>query len=336
MRPDPSTSLSLQSRRMLCTTVAVGLAALATPAMAQSQPRSQDAPALRYLDWNGRPEPVAMARATPATRGQVPALRPAAPVIPHAGSQSMAAVPQLRPVTPLLPGRSVDADGRPGLTPADAFFTPPVQTRTQPASVIVTPAPVRTVTPVQTPPPPPPVRQMTESAPARVQPAPQPAPQTAPVPVPQPAPTPAPPPARPAEWADDPMAPRADALIWSVGQPQSTLPQVTQPRATQPQAPQPQAAQPQASPAQPGAQAQTERSADGARYYSVHRQNGRQPDRAVLPEQVYLDALPVQMDQTPTSPSMAEPPGPPQLVRNPDGTVRRTTGESSSSAASRQ
>lgn len=311
MRPDPSTSRALQSRRLLCATVALGLTTVAMPAVAQ------DVPALRYLDWNGRPEPVAMARATPATRGQAPALRPASPVIPHAGSQSMAAVPQLRPVTPLLPGRSVDADGRPGLTPADAFFTPPTRTRTQPAQVTVAAAPVRTVAaPVETPPPPP-VRQMPDSQPTRAQ------------PVPQPAQTPAQAPARPAEWADDPRAPRADALIWSVGQPQ---PQAVQPQATQP----PRAPQPQPAPAQPRPQAQAERAPQSARYYSVHRQNGRQPDPAVLPEQVYLDALPIQMDQTPTSPNLAEPPGPPQLVRNPDGTVRRTTGESARSAASRQ
>jgi len=135
------------------------------------------------------------------------------------------------------------------------------------------------------------------------------------------------------------MAPRPDALIWSVGQPQ---PPARQPQAAQPQAAQPQPTQPPAVAAQAQtrppapAQARTEPSAGGARYYSVHRQNGRQPDRAVLPEQVYLDALPVEMDETPTSPNMAEPPGPPQLVRNPDGTVRRTTGESASSAASRQ
>ena len=325
MRPDPSTSLS-RPGRLLGAAAALGLTVVAMPAVAQ------DAPALRYLDWNGRPEPVAMARATPSARGDVPALRPAAPVIPHAGSQSMAAVPQLRPATPLLPGRSVDADGRPGLTPADAFFAPPpVQSRPQPAQVTVAPAPVRTVAaPVETPPPPPPpppVRQMPEPPPARVQPAPQPAPAPAPVAYSVPAPAPA----RPAEWADDPNAPRADALIWSVGQPQ---PQPALPQATQ----QPPASQPQAAPTQPRPQpgAQAERAPQGARYYSVHRQNGRQPDRAVLPEQVYLDALPVQMDQTPTSPNMAEPPGPPQLVRNPDGTVRRTTGEATSSAASRQ
>lgn len=305
MRPDPSTSLS-PSRRLLCATAALGLTAVAMPAVAQ------DAPTLRYLDWNGRPQPVAMARSTPATRGQVPALRPASPVIPHAGSQSMTAVPQLRPATPLLPGRSVDADGRPGLTPADAFFAPPVRTT---AAAVETPPP----------PPPPPVRQMPEAPPVRVQPAPQ----SAPVPVPVPAPAPAPAPARPAEWADDPMAPRSDALIWSVGQPQTQAPQT--------QAPQPQPAPALVQTRAPvQAQTPTEPTPQGARFYSVHRQNGRQPDRAVLPEQVYLDALPIEMDQTPTSPNMAEPPGPPQLVRNPDGTVRRTTGESPSSAASRQ
>jgi hypothetical protein len=314
MRPEPSTSLSL-SRPLLAATVALGLTAVAVPALAQ------DAPALRYLDWNGRPAPVAMARATETPRGTVPALRPVSPVIPHAGSQSMATVPQLRPATPLLPGRSVDADGRPGLTPADAFFAPsPVQSRPQPA-----PAPARTVAgPVEAPTP---VRPMPEPPPAPVQPAPQPAPAPAPVAYSAPAPAPA----RPAEWADDPNAPRSDALIWSVGQPQ---PQPALPQATQ----QPPASQPQAAPTQPRPQpgARSERAPQGARYYSVHRQNGRQPDRAVLPEQVYLDALPVQMDQTPTSPNMAAPPGPPQLVRNPDGTVRRTTGESTSSAASRQ
>ncbi|MDZ4061545.1 MAG: hypothetical protein U1C75_10245 [Brevundimonas sp.] len=319
MRPDPSTSLS-RPGRLLGAAAALGLTVVAMPAVAQ------DAPALRYLDWNGRPEPVAMARATPTVRGDVPALRPAAPVIPHAGSQSMAAVPQLRPATPFLPGRSVDANGRPGLTPADAFFAPPpAQSRPQPAQVTVAPTPVRTVAaPVETPPPPPPppVRQMPEPPPARTQPAPQPAPAPAPAAYSAPATAPA----RPAEWADDPMAPRSDALIWSVGQPQ--------PPASQPQTA-PAQAQTRA-PAPAPAQARTEPSSQGARYYSVHRQNGRQPDRAVLPEQVYLDALPVQMDQTPTSPNMAEPPGPPQQVRNPDGTVRRTTGESASSAASRQ
>ena len=312
MRPDLATSLT-PNRLLLCATATVGLAALAMPAMAQ------DAPALRYLDWNGRPEPVAMARATPNPRGGVPALRPAAPVIPHAGSQSMATVPQLRPARPLLPGRSVDANGRPGLTPADAFFgPPPVAARPQPLPVPAPapPSPARIVAaPVEAPPAPTPARPMPEQPPVRIQPAPQPAAVSAPAPAP----------ARPAEWADDPMAPRADALIWSVGQPR--------PPASRPTADAPSEAR---SPAPAPAPARAEAATGSARYYSVHRQNGRQPDRAVLPEPVYLDALPVEMDQTPTSPHMAEPPGPPQLGRNPDGTVRRSTGGSASSAASRQ
>lgn len=309
MRPDLSTSLT-PSRPLLCAAVTVGLAAVAMPALAQ------DAPALRYLDWNGRPEPVAMARATPAPRGDVPALRPAAPVIPHAGSQSMATVPQLRPARPLLPGRSVEANGRPGLTPADAFFAPPpvpALPRAIPVSAPLPAAPPRAVpAPVDAPTPPTPVRV-------------QPAPSTAPAPPAAPA--------RPAEWADDPMAPRADALIWSVGQPRPPAPQPRAEARSPAPGPMP---DPGSVPAQASAPARPEAASGSARYYSVHRQNGRQPDRAVLPEPVYLDALPVEMDQTPTSPNMAEPPGPPQLVRNPDGTVRRTTGESASSAASRQ
>ncbi len=318
MRPDSSTSLSM-SQGLLGAAAVLALTAIAMPALAQ------DAPALRYLDWNGRPEPVAMARATPSTRGEAPALRPASPVIPHAGSQSMATVPQLRPATPLLPGRSVDADGRPGLTPADAFFAPPpVQSRPLPAQAVPVaapaPEPVRAVpTPVAALPP---ARQMPEAPPTRAQPAPP--------PTPRPAPTPAPAPARPAGWADDPNAPRADALIWSVGQPQ---PQPERQAAAPRPAPAP---APAPAPTPAPSRDQTDRPAQGARYYSVHRQNGRQPDRAVLPEQVYLDALPVELDETPTSPNMAEPPGPPQLVRNPDGTVRRTTGESARSAAARQ
>ena len=120
MRRGPTTIQPNQSRRMLCATTVLVLG-LAAPTLAQAQ----DAPALRYLDWNGRPEPVAMARAIPvASRDGVPALRPASPVIPHAGSQSMADVPQLRPATRTLPGPTIRPDGRPGLTPADAFFTP--------------------------------------------------------------------------------------------------------------------------------------------------------------------------------------------------------------------
>lgn len=319
MPRDPAIFPTAHACHGLGATAALLLGVLAGPAMV----RAQDAPALRYLDWNGRPAPVAMARAeTPASRDDIPALRPASPVIPHAGTQSYASVPELRPATPSLPLRTIRADGRPGLTPADAFFAAP---QSVPVSAPPPPAPQPVRTPVvearPAVPSAPPQRQAPVPAPVE-----RPAPQPVPQPVPTPAPTPAP--ARPAEWADDPMAPRADALIWSVGQ------------SGQAPAPAPASSQPVVPVAQrqPTYEAaSTPRSApQGARYYSVHRQNGRQPDRTPMPEQVYLDALPIELEETPSSPSMARPPEPPQLVRNPDGTVRRTTGESARSAGARQ
>ena len=325
MPRDPAIFPTAHACHGLGATAALLLGVLVGPAMVQAQ----DAPALRYLDWNGRPAPVAMARAeTPAARGDIPALRPVSPVIPHAGTQSYASVPELRPATPSLPLRTIRADGRPGLTPADAFFAAP---QSVPVSAPRPPAPQPVRTPVVEARPvassAPPVRQAPVPAPVE-----RPAPQPVPRPVPTPAPTPAP--TRPPEWADDPMAPRADALIWSVGQSRQAPAPAAAP------APAPTPSQPAAPVTQPQPTYPTERTPQaapqGARYYSVHRQNGRQPDRTTMPEQVYLDALPIELEETPSSPSMARPPEPPQLVRNPDGTVRRTTGESARSAGARQ
>ncbi len=329
MPRDPAIFPTARACHGLGATAALLLGVLAGPAMVQAQ----DAPALRYLDCNGRPAPVAMARAeTPAARGDIPALRPVSPGIPHAGTQSYASVPELRPATPSLPLRTIRADGRPGLTPADAFFAAP---QSVPLSAPPPPPPASPPQPVRAPvaearpaaPSAPPPRQAPVPAPVE-RPAPQPVPQTVPAPAPTPAPT------RPPEWADDPMAPRADAPIWSVGQSRQAPAPAAAP------APAPAASQPVAPVTQPQSNYQTERAPQaapqGARYYSVHRQNGRQPDRTIMPEQVYLDALPIEMEETPVSPSMARPPEPPQLVRNPDGTVRRTTGESASSAGARQ
>ena len=105
----------------------------------------------------------------------------------------------------------------------------------------------------------------------------------APAPAPQPAETP----------AADPMAPRRDAPIFRLQRPDGSV-----------------AAAPQAG------------TASSARYYSVHRQAGHEPDAIARPATVYLDALPVQMAQTPTSADLAQPDGPPALVRNTDGSVR--------------
>lgn len=131
---------------------------------------------------------------------------------------------------------------------------------------------------------------------------------------PVPAPVPAPPPAQVAEAAPqpaalapapatapqpletaavDPMAPRRDAPIFRLQRPDGSV----------------------AAPPQSGA-------ASSARYYSVHRQAGHEPDAIARPAAVYLDALPVQLAQTPTSTDLAQPDGPPTLLRGADGKVR--------------
>ena len=117
------------------------------------------------------------------------------------------------------------------------------------------------------------------------------------------------------------MAPRRDAPIFRLQRP-APAPTVDPQPQTQPQ-PQPQsqaAAAPQAAPqpapvAAPGDQG-------GARYYSVHRQAGRQPDATPLPAPVYLDALPVELTSTPASTDLAEPPAAPNLIRNANGRLQ--------------
>ena len=108
----------------------------------------------------------------------------------------------------------------------------------------------------------------------------------------------------------DPMAPRPDAPIFRMQQdPPAT--------ATQPGSP---AAQP-ASVAE--AAAGGERPAQqGGRYYSVHRQNGRQPDGLEMPEPTYVDALAVTMPETIASQDLAEPQQGPTLIRDAQGRMR--------------
>jgi len=125
---------------------------------------------------------------------------------------------------------------------------------------------------------------------------PQPAPQQA---EPQPAPLPA------QVTVADPMAPRRDAPIYRLQRPQAGAPLDAAAVAASDQA------------------AQTPVAGDNsARYYSVHRQAGRHPDAIPAPQQTYLDALPVQMAQTPQSSDLAQPDGPPALIRNANGSLR--------------
>lgn len=75
------------------------------------------------------------------------------------------------------------------------------------------------------------------------------------------------------------MAPRRDALIFRMGQ-SASAPQA--PNDAEPTVAAPQAAAPAqaVNPGQPPRQ--------GARYYSVHRQAGLQPDPMVLPDSVFI------------------------------------------------
>jgi hypothetical protein len=293
------------------------MAAIVLVAGAPALAQTREAPTLRRLDWAGRPE----------TSGPAGLRRPA-PVIPHAGAAPTEVA--LRPARAWRPTPD-RIDGRPGLTPADAFFRPG-ETVAAPA-----PQPFRAAEPVAVSPPAPspPVPER------RPQPQPQPQPQaerrTAPVAAAtlpaeaprttarlvQPSPVavrPAPPAPQPvaqpeaAQVEADPMAPRRDAPIFRIqgARPPQGEPQV-QPAAVP---------APEAAPGQGQAQGQAQPYGQGARYYSVHRQAGRQPDRTPMPEQVWLDRMPIEMDRTPESEDLAAPPETPQMMRDAQGRMR--------------
>ena len=121
---------------------------------------------------------------------------------------------------------------------------------------------------------------------------------------------PAPPPAA------DPMAPRRDALIFRMqGGPEAT------PAAT----PQVQPQSPSLAPARTPVAAVAAAAGpaeQGARYYSVHRQNNRQPDPTPLPAATYVDAIAVDLPASLASQDLAAPPEPPTLIRNAQGRLQ--------------
>lgn len=94
----------------------------------------------------------------------------------------------------------------------------------------------------------------------------------------------------------DPYAPRADAPVLRLRQ--TATPPAQTDAATQPAR------------------------AGGARYYSIHRQAGRRPDAPTLPAPVYLDALPVQLNNLPQGADLAAPAAPPLLMRDAQGRLR--------------
>ncbi|WP_295215231.1 hypothetical protein [uncultured Brevundimonas sp.] len=284
-------------RRALAVSIvltAVNLAAGA--AVAQQAPTN--ASGLRYLSWPGKP-PVA-ARATP-TPAVIQAEAPA-PTVTAANRTLPGAIPLAR----LSPAPSTATPRSNGLTPASAWMPQRAPTPAEPAQITpVEAAPVETVPATATRVAPSPY--VPEPQPSAPQPQPEPQMQAEPAPIPQQAaqaePQPAPQQAQAA--VADPMAPRRDAPIYRLQRPQAGAPLDA------------------AAVAASGQAAQTSPAGDNtARYYSVHRQAGRHPDAIPAPQQTYLDAMPVQMAQTPQSSDLAQPDGPPALIRNANGALR--------------
>lgn len=288
-------------RRALAVSIvltAVNLAAGA--AVAQQAPTN--ASGLRYLSWPGKPAVAARATPTPAViQAEAPA-----PTVTAANRSLPGAIPlaRLSPAPSVTPSISTPRSN--GLTPASAWMPQRAPTPAEPAhSAPVEAAPVETAPAQATRVAPSPY--VPEPQPSAPQPQPEPQMQAEPAPVPQQAaqaePQPAPQPAQAA--VADPMAPRRDAPIYRLQRPQAGAPLDA------------------AAVAASGQAAPTPTAGDNsARYYSVHRQAGRHPDAIPAPQQTYLDAMPVQMAQTPQSSDLAQPDGPPALIRNANGALR--------------
>jgi hypothetical protein len=282
---------------------AAGVVLFAGNASAQTagQPSGQ-ASGLRYLSWSSRGEtaPAApTAAASPARRD----LRRPNTVIPHGGFAAATPAPTRPGLTP-APG-----SGR-TLTPANAWM--------QPAA----PPPE----PVMAAPPPAPIPVAPRSAPL-----PTPQPRTAPAYLPDPSGrgqavpaemiyAPAPPPAQASTAPLDPMAPRRDAPIFRMQQDAPTAAPTNAPVAQTAAA----AARPTPQPRRVAEVVNSgERPAQqGGRYYSVHRQNGRQPDALEMPAPNYIDALAITMPETIASQDLAVPEQGPTLIRDAQGRVR--------------
>ena len=258
-------------------------AACALSSAAVAQQASTNPSGLRYLSWPGKPPVAARPAPTPAvTSAEAPQ-----PTVVAANRTIPGAIPLAR----LAPAPQSSAETpRRGLTPASTWMSQPAPV--QAAPVHSAPQPQAAAPQVPTP-----VQQQPQPEVAAA-PAPQQAAQ--PEPQPQPAPEPA---AQTA--AADPMAPRRDAPIYRLQRPQAGVP---------------------VDAAAVAANQQTAQIAptgdNSARYYSVHRQAGRHPDAIPAPQQTYLDALPVEMTQTPRSNDLAQPDGPPALIRNANGSLR--------------
>lgn len=288
-------------RRLHSLTVAFAVAALlgvAAPDDARAQATPGEARGLRYLSWSGRSEAATPVRDDAALAPR-PDLRRPNRVIPHGG---VAAAPQ-----PRAGGTAAPGEDRRTLTPANAWMRPAAAPPPEP--VPAPPAPPA-APPAIAPAGPEYLRDMGgrgQPVPAEV--------------LGQPAPPPAQPAAAP---SDDPMAPRRDAPIFRIQQPSPDAAPAPVERQAEPEAEAP--AVPRAP--QPRRIASVTPNPDdrpvqqGARYYSVHRQNGRAPDALTMPQPTYVDALAVTITETPASPDLAQPDQGPTLIRDANGRLR--------------
>ena len=316
-----------------------GMLTLVGPAFAQ------DAAAPRYMNWSGRGPAVMPQGVQTASTETDTTRRPNTP-IPHGGFAR--AVPAAAPAP--TPARRT-------LTPASDWITPGASYGAAPAPVA---APVETRMEVAAPTPvearvdlPPPPRAPTYSPTVAPQPQAQrqddhqfvpeylagqngaqaapsqavyaDAPRPATVTTPDVAPTYAEP-QGPAPEATDPMAPRRDAPIFRLQRPTPAAPApIPGPSASTENAPA--APQAEAAPAPRQMASVTANPSDhpqmqASRRYSVHRQNGQQPDAVAIPQPTYVDALAVTLTDMPAGRDLAEPAAGPNLYRDNQGRIR--------------
>lgn len=128
----------------------------------------------------------------------------------------------------------------------------------------------------------------------------------------------------------DPMAPRRDAPIFRLQRPTPAAPApIPGPSASADDAPAAPTAAPQAQAAETPRQmaSVTANPSDhpqmqASRRYSVHRQNGQQPDAVAIPQPTYVDALAVTLTDMPAGRDLAEPAAGPNLYRDSQGRIR--------------
>ncbi|MFN7389069.1 hypothetical protein [Brevundimonas sp.] len=245
--------------------LATALACLALGSVAEAQTQAPPTGS-RYLSWANRTTSTTPPRMATAARSDILPRR-------VAPSQGLAR-PQMQPFNPPLP----ISEG--GLTPASAWIGP----RVAPSFAPGNPDPLAygTTELAAAPPPPPPPPVM--SAPVRTAAA------APPPPVAQPLYAPA------TNNTADPMAPRPDAPIFRLraqGTTPATTPTDAAPSTSAPDTPAQQA---------PVQQSTVQTSATGqapARYYSVHRAAGRQPDPTVMPDPVFFDSVALDLAEPP-------------------------------------